>query len=135
MMYNYPQYGETPVKITERGWGGHFCLANQCLFRRNTLLEFGNEKWVVSTVGNRIGKSEMPEEIGYNRYYETMAFVATEMDGYYDADVTQQIAFDSPWTVSAVSRLSDAEAQLMHDAVVFELSKAIQLNVIRLIED
>jgi hypothetical protein len=134
-VYNYPFYGETPVKITERGWGGHFCLANQCLFRRNTLLEFGNEKWAVSTVGNRIGKSGMPEEIGYNRYYETMAFVATEQDGYYDADVRDQIAFDSQWTVNEVSRLSDAEAQLMHDSVVLELSKAIQSNVFRLMED
>lgn len=135
MLYKYPIYGETPVKITERGWAGHFCLANQCLFRRNTLLEFGNNKWVVSTVGNKVGQSEMPETIGHNRYYETMAFVATEQDGYFDADITQQIAFDSQWGVSAVSRLSDSEAQWMHDTAVFELSKAIQSNTIRLMED
>ena len=134
-MYNYPFYGETPVKITERGWGGHLCVASQCLFRRNTLLEFGNEKWVVSTVGNYCVKSEMPEKIGYNWYYETQAFVATEQNGYYDADVRDRIAFDAPWTIGSMSRLSDAEAQLMHDIVVLELSKAIQSNVFRLMED
>jgi len=39
------------IKRYERGWAGHFICSYLCHFRRNTLLEFGNVRIVISTVG------------------------------------------------------------------------------------
>ena len=124
------------VKRTERGWAGHFIGANHCRFRRNTLLEYGNEKWVVSTVGCYVNPlSGKMEEIGYHRWYETMAFrVNAEDAGYYDADVTQEIPFESEWGIFADTAeelfkehpLVDNDANDMHEAVVAELMEKIK---------
>jgi hypothetical protein len=68
------------------------------MFRRNTLLECNDVKIVVSTVGNYISPlstSRQPEIIGYNRYYETMAFHAKVGDPYKDADVSKDVYFNS----------------------------------------
>lgn len=111
------------VKKTERGWGGHFCAASGCRFRRNTLLEFGRKRIVVSTVGNywtNGGKDN--EEIGCNRYYETMAFKAVKEGVFWEADVSKQIDFDSPWSISVCEQETDLAADAMHEAVVAELS-------------
>lgn len=85
------------TKITERGWIGHCIVGYCCHFRRNTLVEVGDKKAVVSTVGQYAQDRLNPHkiiQIGYLRWYETMAFMA-EFDGqYWDADVEKEIYFD-----------------------------------------
>ncbi len=113
------------VKRTDRGWGGHFIGARNCLFRRNTLLEFFGVRIVVSTVGAWIGMDRdetMP--IGHNRYYETMAFHSDPSDErFHDADVSQQVRFSSPWAIS--ERDADDKANDMHEAVVAEITAGL----------
>lgn len=115
------------VKRTERGWPGHYILGERCLFRRNTLLEFGDVSIVVSTVGglqSRDGKDRKPETIGVGRYYETMAFHAHKDGAYIEADVLRgQISFESPWRLDRWDADDiDNQADAMHEAVAAELS-------------
>ena len=124
------------VKRTERGWAGHYICADRCGFRRNTLIEYGDKKWVVSTVGNlrmfNNGKMVL-EQVGHERYYETMAFVAKD-DEYNDADVSQEITFESEWGLFGSSPedfvkkypLADNVANDMHEKVVAELMERIK---------
>jgi len=110
-------------KITDRGWAGHFICADRCRFRRNTLIDFGKKKIVVSTVGvmpNPLGEGFTT--IGLNRHYETMAFRAKKDGAYWDADVTKEVSFESNWRVEKISDDSDNKANEMHDAVVKELA-------------
>lgn len=109
-----------PVSRIERGWGGHFICANRCRFRRNTLLDAGETKIVVSTVGLMEAlNGEGFETVGHNRYFETMAFHA-QFDGrYWDADVSRKVRFESPWCISEID--ADDKANDQHEAVVGEL--------------
>lgn len=115
------------VTRTERGWAGHFIASARCQFRRNTLLERGERRIVVSTVGALVvdGKFEI---IGLDRYYETMAFEA-QLDGaYWDADVHREVQFNSPWKIQEIEFKSDMRANDMHEAVVDELILYLQGN-------
>lgn len=120
------------VNVTERGWAGHFICADRCRFRRNTLLEYEDKKWVVSTVGAMVVDRQW-ESIGHNRWYETMAFWS-KGDEYNDADVSKRIDFDSMWgifgetwdEVIAHYPKPDLEADKIHNAVVKELIKKIR---------
>lgn len=115
------------VKITERGWAGHFCAADLCKFRRNTLLEYGDKRWIVSTVGDMVDVfSKKPTTIGLNRYYETMAFEARFDGRYWDADVSNQLYFDSDWAIGEITEGSDDLANEMHEKVVKELAQKIK---------
>ena len=124
------------LKITERGFAGHFCASQHCLYHRNTLIEYGDKRIVVSTVGNyqppylkdKSKKSDIDNQIGYGRYYETMAFKAKWEEPYWEAEVSSEIPFESDWTVNELEFDSDAKADIMHDNVVKELSKTIKLT-------
>ena len=117
-----------PLKVTrtERGWGGHFICANNCLFRRNTLLECGDVKIVVSTVGLMENYDKTPgkpkfRQIGCDRYFETMAFHSDPADTrYHDADVCRQVYFNAPWCIAEVD--ADDRANSMHEDVVAEIT-------------
>ena len=86
------------VKRTERGWAGHYICSRDCAFRRNTLLEYKDKKWIVSTVGLQIARENFSTywkkgdimTIGIDRWYETMAFESS-YDEYNDIDVNKKI--------------------------------------------
>lgn len=110
------------VERKERGWPGHFCAVRWCNFRRNTLLECGKIRIVVSTVGAYQPPPESKnQEIGLSRYYETMAFHAQKEGRYWDADVSRQVHFNSRWWIPENSD-QDEEANEMHEKVVAELT-------------
>jgi len=112
------------VSRVERGWAGHFCCAQSCLFRRNTLLEKDGVYVVVSSVGSMIINGEL-DTVGLGRYYETMAFFSDEGDSrYHDIDVSRQISFKSEWEIAEQD--ADDKANDMHETVVLELSKKLE---------
>ena len=122
------------VERTERGWAGHFCCASDCMFRRNTLLQCGRKRIVVSTVGGYMPSVLHPEEIrkvdtiGHNRYYETMAFRGHRDGVYVEAVIEQPISFVSPWSIDHHNEESDSEANDMHERAVAELMTILQAD-------
>jgi hypothetical protein len=121
------------MKITERGWAGHFICADRCLFRRNTLIEGKNDNVVVSTVGGmRVRDGEGLETIGaFGRYYETMVFGAKEEGGYIEANVSDERSFESKWAICADTWQDlpddvDNKANEMHEVVIKEFIELIQ---------
>jgi hypothetical protein len=117
------------VKRTERGWAAHFCASDNCRFRRNTLLECGEIKVIVSTVGNYHDSKGKYDQVGLGRDYETMAFhVDPESGDYKDIDVERQIIFNSPgaYLVKKGDQFVDLKANDMHEAVVQELTERLQ---------
>jgi hypothetical protein len=127
------QREEKTVKRTERGWAGHFCASRSCLYRRNTLLECGDRRVVVSTVGNYQPQHKFfnpgdkrENEIGINRFYETMVFEAMKDGAYWEADVTKEVPFDSDWTIDELEQETDIKADEMHEKVVEEIIKKLK---------
>ena len=114
------------VKRTERGWGAHFIGAHHCEFRRNTLLECGDIRLVVSTVGantpKQDGKYSLVNAYGF---YETLVFKADKAP-YWDIIPSQQVGFDSKWCIDKMRSTIDIEANDMHEAVVHEMTKKLQ---------
>ena len=96
-------------------------------------MEYENKKWIVSTVGAMVMEDKF-QEIGMSRWFETMAFVGEEKNGYIDIDVSQEIPFDSEWgiwgdsweQVLAENPDVDNVANAMHEKVVEELTRKIR---------
>lgn len=131
------------VKRTERGWIGHFFCGrghyisvDKLRFRRNTLLECGEDKIVVSTIGDYV-ISGATETIGYSRtYYETKAFVAYKDGKYIQADMSYELDIESKKTIQAESpdELPDDVyniADVQHEAVVDEFIEKIENGLMR----
>ena len=132
----------TEVKRTERGWAGHYICSRDCAFRRNTLLEYKDKKWIVSTVGLQIARENFSPcwkkgdimTIGIDRWYETMAFESS-YDEYNDIDVNKKIKFESNWGIwgktwdevmEKYNQTPDIAANEMHEKVVEELMEKIK---------
>ena len=110
------------IKITYRGWAGHFICGHKCQFRLNTLIELGDTRVVVSTVGRYLSplKKEF-DTIGYNRHYETMAFHAVKDGEFWDADVGREVSFESEWAWPQID--DEWRANKGHIAVVEEIKQ------------
>lgn len=121
------------VKRTERGWAGHFVAAQDCRFRRNTLLQLGDKFIVVSTVGGYFYKDKLTE-IGWDRYYETMAFYSDPNDKvYHDINVSEQIYADAKWAIDKKEMKQhkdsiDNIANEMHEAYVKKVEEMLLNN-------
>lgn len=112
------------VKVSYRGWPGHFICGDRCVFRLNTLLECGNTRIVVSTVGlMRDRLDEGFQQIGHNRHFETMAFHAKENEEFWDADVQREVFFDSQWAWEKPE--DEWAANKGHWAVVEEIKRKL----------
>ena len=119
---------QSMVTATERGWPGHYIMGHRCVFHRNTLLECGDEKIIVSTVGHKLLNNDKEDEIAAGTYYETMAFQAKLEDGYLEADIEHEIVFESEWKIGKIDHFSDARANEMHEVVIRELSGKMMLR-------
>jgi hypothetical protein len=75
-------------------------------------------------------ESEEIETIGYNRYFETMAFRGYENSGYIEADIHNQIQFDSEWAISDCEHDADGRANDMHENVVQEIMKKLPMGIV-----
>lgn len=120
------------VKITERGWPGHYVCCGRCVFHRNTLIQVGRKRVIVSTVGNQRNREDEGkiETIGCQRYYETKAFEARKEGPYWEANVGKGIDFRGRWSICAenVEQLPDNVdnvADRIHDAVVYKMIRRL----------
>lgn len=113
------------MRITHRGWPGHFICSSKCQFRLNTLITHKDIKVVVSTVGRMVleEKEEVEfMEIGINRHFETMVFHADDTE-YHDADIQRQIFLLSNWQLPKAHQ--ELEANKMHETVIAEIKQRI----------
>ena len=109
------------MERTERGWAGHFCCSYKCQWHRNTLIEHEGKYLIVSSVGQMLEnfKTMEYEEIGLNRYYETMVFVGKNEGPYIDCDTQKQRYFEGEWSVEEYPKEgTDLKAEENHENAV-----------------
>lgn len=114
------------VKRTERGWKAHFIGGRNCRFGRNTLLERGNTRYIISTVGAYYPYTDDDEKnsgcvkINTQGYYETLIFEAMEEGVYWDINVEKQLPVpeECDWVVENLDFESDKRANDMHERIV-----------------
>lgn len=111
------------IEITERGWAGHFCESHRCLFTRNTLIECGTKRVVVSTVGAYL--DGQIKKIGAKHYYETLVFEAKWEEPYWEANTLKPISVKADTVIEILERSSSKLANCMHEEVVKEMCNAI----------
>ena len=115
------------VKTKERGWPGHFVYCAKCVYHRNTLIEVieTNTRVIVSTCGDcRPGKMGEIGPVRSGVFYETMAFHADFISGYWDMDGTENIRLQSQSEIKyhddGVHTGTYNYADDMHDSIVKE---------------
>lgn len=124
---------KSKVKKTERGWAGHCCISHKCIYHRNTLLEYGDRKVVVSTIGRWLDKDGIDFiQLGCDRYFETKAFIAKVNDKYNDADVKKAVCFSSECTLPSPDM--ELEADAMHERVVDEISMDLENGTLSVVK-
>ena len=91
------------------------------------MLEYDPVKIVVSTVGNlvvqRDGNTKI-DTVGYERYYETMAFHVGD-NRFHDIDVEKQVELDCEWQLNEVD---DLKANDMHENAVAWVTEQLLEN-------
>lgn len=115
------------ITITERGWPAHFICAERCRFRRNTLVECGRRRFVVSTVGDMRDDQNREQPVGAGYYYETKVFRARRAGVYWDANTSKQI--DGSCLPGKMHYNSDLKANAIHDKTVAELVAKLKRGV------
>ena len=127
------------IITSERGWPGHYILGARCMFTRNTLVEYGEQKVVVSTVGMQLDIHTPPlgtvyEEIAAGRYYETLSFAgALSNIDTVEADVSREVSTKLPWAIA--EQFKNVEANIMHEATVVEVSALMEGGSVQLAEE
>ena len=119
------------MKITYRGWGGHFCCAERCLFRLNTLIEQDDIKIIVSTVGNMW--SDELEMIGADRHYETLCFRAYYDGEYWGTDGQNQLDYFDDFSINDYKDRTDYDniANEMHEKIVAQVVEDIKTGKLK----
>jgi len=117
------------VKRIERGWPSLFVNGDICRFNRNTLLERGDTRYIISTVGAYYPEKEGGcIKISDNGYYETAIFEAKEESGYWDIDIDKELAIPDgcDWAITDITLESDMLANEMHEKIVSAVQSVLE---------